>query len=144
MLRAPLIESRAISGIVISASGSSAGVPATVATRGSRCAWLTRTGSRYSTPQPVSPTPKGHVPARILSAHLSRAHTGWRSASTDRRDRSSVESGEQLPQDLNAPFRAETQHLRVSAVSYPPVEGIAEECRKRPRPDPPRTSCRHG
>jgi hypothetical protein len=42
MLSAPLIESREISGIVISASGSSAGVPLTVATRGSRCAWLTR------------------------------------------------------------------------------------------------------
>ena len=78
MLSAPLIESRAISGIVIIASGSSAGVPGTVSTRGSRCAWLTRAGSRCSTPQPVSPTPKGHLSARILSAHLSRAQTGIR------------------------------------------------------------------
>ena len=47
MLSAPLIWPRAMSGTQIRASGSS-GVPGTVRTRGSRCAWLQSTASRCS------------------------------------------------------------------------------------------------
>jgi hypothetical protein len=46
-----------MSGTEISASGSSAGVPGTTLTRGSRCASFASTGSRCSTAQPVMPWP---------------------------------------------------------------------------------------
>ena len=76
MFSAPLTAPRAISGTVISASGSSAGVPGTVFDRGSRCAWLTSCGSRWSIAQPVIPSPRSGRPLMISSAQLSRAITG--------------------------------------------------------------------
>jgi hypothetical protein len=78
MFSVPLTTPRAISGIEISASGSSAGVPGTVTVRGSRWAWFARTGSRWSAAQPVMPTPNSERLSMILSAHLSRANTGIR------------------------------------------------------------------
>ncbi len=75
MLRTPLICARATSGIEISASGSF-GVPGTILTRGSRCAWFTSTGSRLLAAQPVMPSSKPMVVRMISSAYWSRARTG--------------------------------------------------------------------
>ncbi len=65
-----------MSGIETSASGSSAGVPGTTFTRGSRWAWLTSTASRCSAAQPVIPSPKCSVCPSSFSAHWSRESTG--------------------------------------------------------------------
>ena len=75
MLSAPLIWPRAMSGTQIRASGS-IGVPGTVRTRGSRCAWLQRTASRCRVAQPVMPSEKLIVVLMISSAYTSRTSTG--------------------------------------------------------------------
>src|SRR6266550_3574985 len=59
MFSAPLIWPRAMSGTQMRASGSS-GVPGTVRTRGSRCAWLHSTASRWRVAHPVMPGPDYH------------------------------------------------------------------------------------
>ena len=76
MLSAPFSEPRATSGIVISASGST-GVPGTLTTRGSRWARFVQTGVRFSTAQPVRPSPNlGRLPMISSSYHCDRASTG--------------------------------------------------------------------
>ena len=74
MFSAPFSAPRAISGTVISASGSG-GVPGTNATRGSRCASLASTGLRWTTAQPVIPCPYGIVLAsHLLGPRAAREH----------------------------------------------------------------------
>jgi hypothetical protein len=76
MLSAPLSAPRAISGTVIRASGST-GVPGTLTTRGSRWARFVQTGRRFSTDQPVMPSPKAGRLCMISSWCWSlRASTG--------------------------------------------------------------------
>ena len=62
----------------MSASGSS-GVPGTKRTRGSRCAWFASTASRWSTAQPVMPSPNEKVSLMTSCAHWLRASTGMSS-----------------------------------------------------------------
>ena len=52
----------------MSASGSF-GVPGTMRTRGSRCAWFASTASRWSTAQPVIPSPNENDSLMTSSAH---------------------------------------------------------------------------
>ena len=75
MFSAPFREPRAISGTLISASGSG-GVPGTNSTRGSRCASLASTGLRWATAQPVIPWPYGIGLAITSSVHEPTANTG--------------------------------------------------------------------
>src|ERR1051325_5369082 len=72
MLPISLTRSRAISGTVISASGSSSGVPGTVFRRGSRWAWFVRTGSRCSAAQPGTPDdePEALITVPVIARDL--------------------------------------------------------------------------
>jgi hypothetical protein len=76
MLSAPFSAPRAISGIEIIASGS-IGVPGTTTERGSRWARFVHTGRRFSTAQPVMPSPKrGRLRMISSSYSLDRAFSG--------------------------------------------------------------------
>src|SRR6478752_916116 len=77
MFSAPLMLPRAMSGTQISASGS-IGVPGTMRTRGSRCAWFESTALRFRAAQPVMPSEKLIVVLMISSAYTSRTSTGLR------------------------------------------------------------------
>ena len=59
----------------MSASGS-IGVPGTKRTRGSRCAWFASTASRWSTAQPVMPSPNENVSLMHLVGPLAAGEHG--------------------------------------------------------------------